>query len=126
MLAANLVLLVLLGLHVADHGLRQEGGGELTGFAAAPGLAGVLVVVLSLALVARRHRWAPRTAAAVGASTAIGFVIIHLLPDWGAFSDPYPARSLDAASWASMLGSLAAGVVLAAVSARRRWALTPP
>ncbi len=117
LLLANAALLVLLLGHVADHVLRQPGAAQLPFPENSPGVLGLAIVVASLALVATRHRLAVPVAGAVGLVTAVGFVAIHLLPAWGPFSDPYPSRDLDAASWVQMLTTLTAGLLLAGVAA---------
>jgi hypothetical protein len=121
LLIANAALAVLLLVHIADHALRQPAGDQLGLLASLPGLLGTIAVFVSLGLVARRQRWAPRIAGAVGLLTAAGFVAVHLAPHWSMFSDPYAERAVDAGSWAQMLASLAAGAVLAltATTARR-------
>lgn len=129
LLLANVALLVLLLGHVADHVLRQPDAAQLPFPENSPGILGVAIVVASLALVAARHRAAVPVAAAVGVLTALGFVAIHLLPEWGPFSDPYPGRELDAGSWVQMLTTLTGGLLLAAVAAseaRRSRPVTPP
>jgi hypothetical protein len=110
------VLLALLVVHVADHTLRQDRAvpGELSFL----GSTGLIAAALVLALALRRRPEASALAVIVGAGTAVGFAAVHLLPHWGAFSDPYPAAHLDALSWASMLASLLAGAWLALAGVR--------
>jgi hypothetical protein len=110
------LLLVLLVAHVADHTLRQDRAvpSELT----LVGSTGLIAAAVVLALALAHRPEAAPMALIVGAGTALGFVAVHLLPHWGAFSDPYEDAHLDALSWASMLGSAAAGAWLAAVGAR--------
>jgi hypothetical protein len=122
LLTMNVALAALMAAHIADHALRQHDG-ELTGAAAVPGLLGAVAVFASLALTLRRHPRARVFAAVVGISTAIGFVAVHLLPKWGALSDPYADRHLDALSWAGMIATLVAAALLAAVAlaASRPW-----
>lgn len=113
LLLANLALAVLLAGHVADHALRQPAGEQLSLVASLPGLLGTVAVFVSLALVVAGYRHAPQIAGAVGLLTALGFVAVHLAPDWSMFSDPYTDRYLDAASWIEMLVALVAGLLLA-------------
>ncbi|MDQ3676376.1 MAG: hypothetical protein M3401_06165 [Actinomycetota bacterium] len=121
LLLANLALAILLAGHVADHAVRQPADEQLSLVASLPGLLGALAVFVSLALVAIGYRHAPEIAGTVGLLTALGFVAVHLAPDWSMFSDPYADRDLDAASWIQMLGSLAGGLLVAllAMSERR-------
>jgi len=113
LLLANLVLAVLLVGHIADHTLRQPAGGQLDGAANAPGLLGALAVFISFGLVAAGYRYAPHMACVIGILTALGFVAVHLAPNWSMFSDPYADRSLDTASWIQMLTALTGGLLLA-------------
>lgn len=125
LLAANVILAVLLGLHVADHALRQHAGP--TGVAAGPAVLGAIAILGSLVLTARRDSRAPLVALVVGAGTALGFAAVHMLPHWSAFSDSYFDRPVDALSWANMLTNVAAAVLLtvAAVQARAAAAARP-
>lgn len=112
---ASAVLLGLLVVHLADHAVRQHRSvpSEL-GIVGTLGMVGVVaVLVLSLA---KRSQAAP-LAAAVGVGTGFGFLAVHVLPDWGPVSDPYPAAHLDALSWAVMIAPMAAGFWLGAVGA---------
>jgi hypothetical protein len=94
---ANLALLALVWLHDLDH-VRQVR--EIEGGVGAIGLLGVTVTIVSLALAIAGHRLAPLAAMAVGFGTAIGFVLVHLIPDWGPLSDGYPDLAVDGISWA--------------------------
>ena len=112
------VLLGLLVVHVLDHTFRQDRTtpSEL-GVVGTLGLVAVIVVLVAALM---RRREAPVLAVLIGGGTAIGFVVVHLLPRWGPLSDPYPELHLDALSWASMLASLSAGAALAVAGARQR------
>jgi hypothetical protein len=112
---AALLLTVADVLHALDH-TRQ--GRTLGVEVYAAGVAGWIALAVLLVLVARGHRLATPYAAAVGASVAVGFVVVHVAPHWSAFSDPYPDLGLDALSWAVMLAEIAAGVVLAVAGTR--------
>lgn len=52
----------------------------------------------------------------VGVLTAVGFVVIHLLPHWSLFSDPFYGKGLDVVSWLEMLAALVGGAVQATVA----------
>jgi len=119
LLLANLALAILLAGHVADHTLRQPADEQLSLVAGLPGLLGALAVFVSLALVAFGYRHAAQVAGTVGLLTALGFVAVHLVPDWSMFSDPYADRDLDAGSWIQMLAALTGGLLLA-FEARRQ------
>ena len=112
------VLLGLLVVHVLDHTFRQDRTtpSEL----GVVGTLGLVAVIVVLAAALMRRREAPALAVLVGGATAVGFVVVHLLPRWSLLSDPYPELHLDALSWASMLASLLAGAALAAAGVRQR------
>jgi hypothetical protein len=124
LLLANLALAILLAGHIADHTLRQSGGDQLGLAASLPGLLGAVAVFVSLGFVAAGYRYAPQIAGTIGLLTALGFVAVHLAPNWSMFSDPYEDRYLDAGSWIQMLASLAGGL-LVAFEARRLVVRTP-
>lgn len=106
--AALLVLLVHV-LHDLDH-LRQgdSASAEVVGTA----VVGWAALVVLLVLVGRSHRHAPTYAAGFGLATAAGFVLVHVLPRWSAFSAPYSEANADALSWVLAILPIAAGVYL--------------
>ena len=112
---ASLLLVVADVLHALDH-MRQ--GRTLGAEVYAAGVAGWIALAVLLVLVAGGHRLAAPYAFAVGASVAVGFVLVHLAPRWSAFSDPYSAVSPDALSWLLVALPVAAGVWLCVVTAR--------
>ncbi len=115
---ANLLLLVLLAGHTADHAFNQPPrhyGLALT----APGIAGFVVTALALAMALRRSALAAPVSVAVGLSTIAGFALIHLAPSWGVFSDPYSAFSPNAVSWALVAAPMAAAALLTLVAVRQ-------
>ena len=107
--ASATAYVVLNLLHVADH-VRQ--GRALAPQVTWPGTA-VLVVAIALAVLAwRRNPLAPYLGLAFGALTSVGLVVVHLVPQWGAYSDSYLPLHLDALSWLSVLALLAAGIAV--------------
>jgi hypothetical protein len=98
-------------LHDLDH-LRQGRSATLEVSVLAV-LAWVATIVL-VVLVARRHRQAGLYAATFGVTLALGFVLVHALPHWSAFSDSYGDAGVDALSWLIAAIPLAAGLLLAA------------
>lgn len=119
LLSANLVLVVLLVLHVADHARQGEGVPlELS----AVGTTGLGVAALSGWLAWRHHPLAADAAVAVGLGTAIGFTLVHVLaPGWlGSFAFSYPDRDLDVVSWTSLVASVLAALRLAQVGLAAR------
>ena len=122
LLIANIALAALLAVHVADHVARQPAGEQLGLVASLPGLLGTVAVFVALVLVARGARHAAPIAGVLGLLTAVGFVAVHLAPQWSMFSDPYADRNLDAGSWIQMLTALACGLWLSfeGLGVRRR------
>jgi hypothetical protein len=101
--------------HALDH-TRQ--GRDLAAEVYTAGVAGWIALAVMLVLIARGHRLAAPYAAAVGAAVAVGFLAVHLLPHWSAFSDPYPAWDPDALSWALVVVPILAALNLVAQAAR--------
>ncbi len=118
--AANLALIGLLVVHTLDHVLRQSA--PVPAAAAAAAAAGFVAAGAALALSQARSRWAPVATALVGLATAIGFVAVHLLPEWSAFSQPYADIDVDALSWIGMLvpAAAAAGIGTLGLRAMQR------
>ena len=119
LLTANIALLVAIGLHGADHLTQARGVGAVPTEVIAGGQVVLALAVLSLVLTARRHRWAPAVALAVGLSIAAGVTSSHFAPHWSAFSDPYADLDLPAISWAAAGVEVLAAIALAAVALTR-------
>ena len=113
---ANVLLLGLLVIHALDHALRQDASVAAAGQAL--GAAGMLAALLSLGLAARASRLAPLATAVVGLSTAAGFVAVHLLPEWGPFSQPYQGLGVDGVSWIGMLVPMIGAALAGAIGLR--------
>jgi hypothetical protein len=111
--------------HALDH-TRQ--GRDLASEVYAAGISGWIALALMLVLIARGHRLAAPYAAAAGLAVGAGFVAVHVLPRWSAFSDPYSAWDPDALSWALVVIPLLAAVnlVVQAARARSRTHRSPP
>jgi hypothetical protein len=112
---AALVLTAADVLHALDH-TRQ--GRTLASEVYVAGVAGWIALAVLLVLAARGHRLAAPYAAAVGLSVAVGFLLVHVAPHWGVFSDPYSAFDADALSWALVAVPVAAALWLVAVAVR--------
>ena len=97
--------IVAVAIHGADHAHR--GAGILTPQVRWGGLIQLVLGAFAVGLVMRRHRWAAIAAMVVGFASALLFSSAHLLPTWGAFSDPYltPAAGADV-SWFSWVTAL--------------------
>jgi hypothetical protein len=119
LIAGNLLLAALLVVHSLDHVLRQDA--PVPSATAAAGLAGFVAVVLALGLALGGHRLAATVTAFVGLATAVGFVAIHVFPEWSVFSQPYADIDVDATSWTAMIvpALVAAGVGAIGVHAAR-------
>jgi hypothetical protein len=93
---------------------------------------GTVVAVLAavvLTLVATRHPLAPFAAAAGGLAIAVGVSATHLLPEWGALSDPLPGGDVDALTWVAVLAEVVGAAVLGLVGlgiVRRQGYLVAP
>lgn len=104
--------------HVVDHSVHlKSGAGAELGLV---GLTGGLTTVVLLVLIARRSAWVPDLAIALGLGAAIGFPIVHVLPHWGVFSDPYPSNGADAIDWVLLAAPWASAVWLAVEGLRLR------
>ena len=112
---ATLVFVVALFVHGSDHVRR--------GIDASPmpvmvlGTVQTVMAVVTVALVIAQSRWAPIVAVAVGFQSAIGFVIVHVLPSWfGPFSDSLVHAPPDAHvlgfSWFAAIFEIVADVLL--------------
>jgi hypothetical protein len=73
-----------------------------------------LVAAAAIALALGGHRVAPLVAIVAGFSQAIGVSAVHLLPEWGAFSDSLSSGGVDALSWAAVLLEIAAAATFGA------------
>lgn len=109
-------LLALTVLHDLDH-LRQGRDLPLTldliGASATLGAAGIF-------WWARRRDGAnaARVAEVFGFTTALGLVLVHVLPYRTVTSDPYGKAGVDALSWLSLAAFITSGVVLGVVAHR--------
>jgi hypothetical protein len=102
-------------LHDLDH--VRQGRSASSEVAVTAVLAWVATIVL-VVLVVRHHRLAPLYAAVFGATVAVGFVLVHALPHWSAFSDSYGDANADALSWLLAAVPFAAGVLLSVCGVR--------
>ncbi len=127
MLVAVLALLLgLLVVHALDHSLRQSA--PVPAEASTLGTAGFVTVGAALVLALLGSRWAWPLTALVAFGTFVGFLAVHLVPDWGPFSQPYADIPVDALSWVAMLvpALVALGVAVYAARAGRLRAAAPP
>jgi hypothetical protein len=115
--AANLTLVALLVVHTLDHVLRQTA--PVPAEAAFAGIAGIGVTLAALGLSLAQSRLAPLATAGVGFATAVGFVAIHVVPEWSLFSQPYADIDVDALSWTGMLVPAVAAAGIGALGLSR-------
>jgi hypothetical protein len=128
---AAVIFAVALVVHGADH--FRRGTDLLTTEVFWAGNIQSVGAVATLALVFTRNRWAPMAAVVIGFASAFGFAVVHLLPDWGVFSDAFPGAhagaDVTAFSWFAALfeigADLALGLAGARVLHRRRNASSP-
>jgi hypothetical protein len=112
---ATIALVAASVLHDLDH-VRQGRAASVEVEVTAV-FAWVATIVL-VVLVARHHRLAPLYAAVFGATTAIGFVLVHGLPHWSAFSASYGEEGVDALSWLLAAVPFVAGIALSVCGVR--------
>jgi hypothetical protein len=108
-LAENLFLLATLALHDLDH-VRQ--GREIEPGVVAIGILGDVVTIVSLVLAMMGSTLAPAAATLVGFGTAVGFVAVHVVPDWGPVSQGYPGTPVDGLSWIAAIVPIIPAVAL--------------
>ncbi|KAA0024386.1 hypothetical protein FOY51_06760 [Antrihabitans cavernicola] len=90
-------------------------------------VAGTLQSILALVtawLVFTRNRWAPNAAIVVGFASALGFFVVHLLPDWfGPFSDSFinapPGAGVTGFSWFAAIFEIAADLAIGIAGVRQ-------
>jgi hypothetical protein len=116
LIASGVVFAVALLVHGADHARRGIGDLQPTVFWL--GNAQTIGALVALFLVFTGHRWGPAAAIAIGFASAVGFTVVHLLPDWGPLSDAFPGAAhhadVTAFSWFAALFEIAADLAFAA------------
>jgi hypothetical protein len=107
---ASFALLAAIVLHDLDH-IRQDRSVEplVVGI----GIIGDIAIITLVVLVMRGHRLAPLAATVIGFANVLGFIAVHLVPDWGPLSDGYPDLPVDALSWVLAAIPMAAALWLA-------------
>jgi hypothetical protein len=102
-------------IHDLDHVRRHN-------YSPAPvrGLGFVALVggILAVTLVVKRNRFAVPFVCFYGFASSIGLVLVHVLPHWGAISDPFTAARVDALSWALVGVNIAVDFMLGVVATR--------
>jgi hypothetical protein len=107
--ATGVVFAVVLLAHGADH--VRRGVGELAPAVFWLGTAQTVDALIALILVFTHNRWAA-AAIVIGFASAIGFTVVHLVPDWGPLSDAFPGAhgqaEVTAFSWFAALFEIGA------------------
>lgn len=106
---ASFALLAAVVLHDLDH-LRQ--GRSIEAPVVGIGVLGDIAIITLMVLVLRGHRLAPLAATVVGFANVLGFLAVHVVPDWGPLSDGYPDLPVDGLSWALVYIPMAAALWL--------------
>jgi hypothetical protein len=112
-LGAATVFAAAVLIHGADHTRRGVDAIDRDVFWA--GTAAIALEVGVVVLACQRHRLAPLAAAVVGGSLAVGYVVVHFLPDRGWLSDSLTSASdASALSWTAASLEVVAALALAA------------
>jgi fatty acid desaturase len=117
LVAGNALLLGFFVVHALDHAVRQESA--VPPGTSAVGAVGLATVLLALGLAVVGHPLAAAATTFVGFATAIGFVVVHVVPDWGPFSQPYPDIPVDDLSWVAMIVPAVVGLVVGGLGLSR-------
>ena len=116
LIGALVMLLGLLVVHALDHSLRQSA--PVPAEASTLGTLGFVVTGVALALAVLGSRWAWPLTTLVAFGTFVGFLAVHVAPDWGPFSQPYADIPVDALSWAAMIVPALAALGVGLLAAR--------
>ena len=109
LLWASIALLAAVVLHDLDH-VRQ--GRSVEPLVVAIGVVGDIAVITMVALAIRGSRWGPHAAVVIGFGNVLGFIAVHVIPDWGPLADGYPGIGVDGLSWAIVYIPMAAALWL--------------
>jgi hypothetical protein len=112
---ASLAYLILNVMHTLDH-IRQSRPlpTELDVVGAVSITASIVVLVLAI----RAHPLAPLACLALGVASVAGLIVVHLVPHWSVFSDPYYDANVDALSYGLLGLLIASGAYLALAGMR--------
>ncbi|WP_278263256.1 hypothetical protein [Nocardia sp. AG03] len=130
--ATTAVFAVALFVHGADH--FRRGLNVCSALVNALGTLQSMFAVLTIVLVFRGHRAAPLAATIVGFASAVGFLVVHILPDWfgplsDSFINPPASARVTGFSWFAALfeitADLAVGIAGLYALRARRMALAP-
>jgi hypothetical protein len=101
-------------LHNGDH--LRRGADALNSDVFVAGTSAILLEVAIVVLACARHRLAPLVAGAGGVSLALGYFVVHFLPQRSWLSDSFPsAVNVSPLSWTAASLELAAAAAIGAV-----------
>jgi hypothetical protein len=115
------VFVVALFVHGADH--MRRGMEVVSTTITVAGTLQTLLALLTAGLVFRRSRWAPLAAIVVGFASAVGFTVVHLLPNWfGPLSDSFinapPEARVMGFLWFAAIFEIVAGIAVGVAGLR--------
>jgi len=111
LLGAATLFTVAVLLHNGDH--VRRGTGSLSRDVFWVGTSAIFLEVAIVVVAFARHRWAPFIAAAGGYGLALGYFVVHFLPQRSWLSDSFPsAINLSPLSWAAGSLELAASAAV--------------
>ena len=112
-IAAGLFAAVVI-LHNSDH--VRRGADTLSGDVFAAGTAAIMLEVAVVVLVCQRHRLAALAALSAGVGLALGYVVVHFLPERGWLSDSLTVdgTGVTGLSWIAASLEVAGALALAA------------
>ena len=116
---ASAALAIGVVLHGTDHAFVQDRGvGALSTEVIVGGTVNAALTALVVWATWTADRRAALISAFVGLYIAVGVTSAHILPEWSAFSDPYPDLTLSTYSWTVMLIEIGAAFVLGVLGLR--------
>ncbi|MFI6866011.1 hypothetical protein [Nocardia sp. NPDC050406] len=122
----TIVFAIALAVHGADH--FRRGMDTISMLVMTLGTIQTVLALATIALVFTHHRWAPLAAIGIGFASAIGFTVVHLLPDWfgplsDSFFNPPASARVTGFSWFAALFEIAADLAIgiAGLRARTSW-----
>lgn len=112
LLAAGGLFTVAVLIHNLDH--VRRGIDATPGDVFWLGTSAIAIEVAVVVLICARHHWAPLAAAVFGGSLAIGYLVVHFLPERSWASDSFiSSADVSPLSWFAATLELSAAVVLA-------------
>ena len=126
-MTSGLLVTLILNLAVFDD-LRTDASADVAGtFLAPQHLTSILACLLAVALLATRHRWAPRVALTVAWIEIVAFLFFHGIPFEIGPSKPYWGDGMgDALQWLGLALILAFSVAVVRVARPRASDATTP